>query len=372
MAKPRCCRHSPSVLTPIGLLQWQRPRKTLTAMSDPSVFPADVAAIVATVHRKAPLARLLRSLDAQSRPLREVVIVDQNDHALDSAFLQEAAGRLKLVHLHCPPGRGVSWARNIGWRQSDAEWMLFPDDDCWYPPDYLENALDRALVLGTDVLCGRATDPAGRTINGRFAARAARIVPNQVFVSQIEWNTLVRRMVLHATGGYDETISLGGTTPWQGGEGYDLLLRVIALDIPCHYDPAVVAHHDELTVVCPDDMMVCKGRAYGRGLGRVLAVHGFGVTSLAYWVGRSLCNFGLSVLKGQPDRAAYFRHQAVGRTEGWLGKTFRGHAIEPGRRVGPFAGGEPAAQLGSRCAVRPVPSVICADSHSLFAAEGGS
>lgn len=322
---------------------------------------ADLAAVVATVGRKEPLERLLRSLAAQTVLPGKVILVDQNPHALDASFLQGAARPIKLVHLHSTPGRGVSWARNLGWRQSDAEWLLFPDDDSWYPPDYIEKAL--GLSAGADMVCGRPADLAGRTINGRFADQAGAITPSRVFVCQIEWNMLVRRGAMHATGGYDETISLGGETPWQGGEGYDLLLRALALDFACRYEPDLIAHHPELAVSAPDATMVRKGRDYGRGLGRVLAVHGFGVTSAGYWLGRSLANLGLSLLSGRPDRMRYFLHQAIGRAEGWLGRTL---AFPPHR-----AGPPPAAAYAAPPADRSEPPLSrMVEARSLVAAAG--
>jgi glycosyltransferase involved in cell wall biosynthesis len=336
-------------------------------MNSAAASLADMAAVVATVGRKAPLERLLRSLAAQSIRPREVIVVDQNEQPLDDALLHAAAAPLKLIHLHCPPGCGVSWARNVGWRQSDAAWLLFPDDDCWYPPEYLEKALSQAAQTQADVLCGRAADLSGRTINGRFAAHPGPVAPRDVFVCQIEWNMLIGRDVLHATGGYDEAISPGGATPWQGGEGYDLLLRAIALEFRCHYDPELVAHHDELSVTDPDDAMVRKGRDYGRGLGRVLALHGFGMTGAGYWLGRSLVNLALSVLRGRPDRARYFLHQAVGRIEGWLGRTLAlpPHRAEPIRAAAPAV--PPWDRLEAPAPILPGPR---AEPRSLVAAAG--
>lgn len=336
-------------------------------MGNEAVPPADVAAIVATVGRKEPLERLLYSLAAQSVPPREVIVVDQNEQPLDDVLLRTAANPLKLVHLHCPPGSGVSWARNLGWRQTAAEWLLFPDDDCWYPSDYLETALSRVAEAEAHVLCGRAADLSGRTINGRFSMCAKDIAPEHVFVCQIEWNMLIRHDVLYATGGYDEAISLGGVTPWQGGEGYDLLLRAIALDFRCYYDPALVAHHDELPVANPDDAMVRKARDYGRGLGRVLAIHGFGATGAGYWLGRSLVNLTLSALCGRPDRARYFLHQAVGRTEGWLGRTL----AFPPHRAGSNQAAEHAAPPADRSEAQALGLAASgAEPHSLVAAAG--
>jgi len=284
--------------------------------------PVDtVSAIVATVDRTEPLRRLLHSLAEQDHPLREVIIVDQNLQPLPGSLLYESKWPFPLRHIHCPGRRGVSYARNLGWRQAEGRWLLFPDDDCWYPAGYLTQAITTVRCDQAVILTGRAAAPTGRTINGRFEKSAGWISFRSVLTSQIEWNMLVRRDAMAQLRGYDESISLGGSTPWQGGEGYDLLFRAIALDMRCRYDPTLIAHHDELPVEEPDIHMQRKGRDYARGLGRILAIHGFGFSGAARWTARSLVNLTLSLLAARGTRARYYLHQAVGRAEGFFGRT---------------------------------------------------
>lgn len=45
--------------------------------------------------------------------------------------------------------------------------MVFPDDDCWYPPWFLARGFLMAAT-GADFLSGRAADEDGRSINGRY------------------------------------------------------------------------------------------------------------------------------------------------------------------------------------------------------------
>ena len=307
--------------------------------ASPSPSPTALSAIVATVGRIAPLARLLDSLATQTALPAEVIIVDQNVDPLPDTVLRPAERPFALRHLHHPSERnragaqGVSWARNLGWREARAAWLLFPDDDCWYPPHYVEQALRIARESGARVVTGRPTDETGRTINGRFEQMAGPVSRRNVFIIQIEWNMLVERRAMEALGGYDETISLGGATPWQGGEGYDLILRALARGMPCRYDPGLIAHHEELPVSRPDSRMVAKGRDYALGLGRVLAVHGYGPGSIFYWSARSGANLVASALCLRRDRMRYFSHQLVGRLEGYRGSTlpFPRHA-EPADR----------------------------------------
>ncbi|MET0194248.1 MAG: glycosyltransferase family A protein, partial [Hyphomicrobiaceae bacterium] len=211
-------------------------------------------------------------------------------------------------------------ARNRGLPLAQGDVLIFPDDDCWYPPEYLSR-LDCILrETGAGLVTGRAADLAGRTINGRFQARRGFITRATVFTSQIEWNMAVSASLMRELRGYDEAISLGGPTPWQGGEGYDVILRALDRQARCFYDPALVAHHDELPVATPDARMVHKGLVYARGLGYVLRKHGYGPWAITGWVARSLINLAWALLLLRPDQARYFSTQARGRIEGWTGR----------------------------------------------------
>lgn len=285
--------------------------------------------IVATLGRLAPLDRLLASLAAQQFRDFEVIVVDQNRELDLGPTLSRWCGPLALRHIRAPQLRGVSAARNLGWRAALGRALIFPDDDCWYPRDYLRRVDWMLAVTSAAVLTGRAADSAGRTINGRFGERFADIRRGNVFTSQIEWNMAVSARLMRRLGGYDEGISLGGDTPWQGGEGYDLVLRAIAAGGRCVYHPDLVGHHDELPVAFPDAAMAAKGRAYGRGLGFVLRKHGFGVAAIGWWLMRSAANLVISAATLRPLRVRYFAFQLLGRAEGWLGMTLGASDIRP-------------------------------------------
>ena len=260
--------------------------------------------------------RLLRSLDSQTIAPLELILVDQNELPLNQDLLGGGSHRFDFIHLHHPGRCGISKARNIGLSIARGQWIGFPDDDCWFPEDYLRKALVRLDCSKSDFVTGRPTTVEGRTINGRFAGQRHRIDRRNVFVSQIEWNMLGRRSAMVALGGYDEEISLGGVTPWQGGEGFDLLIRAVDMGYRCLYDPELVAHHDEHGTSDPDAAMQQKARRYGRGLGRVLSKHRYGLVARLTWCGRSFANLLVAIAQGKGGRVAYFSQQLLGRLEG--------------------------------------------------------
>jgi len=274
--------------------------------------------VVSTKGRAQELEQLLLSLAAQSFRDFDVLVVDQNPDARLEATLARDWG-FALRRLHRPGDSGLSRGRNVGWRDSDAEFVLFPDDDCWYPPGFLAYAAQRLAETGADILTGRAANAQGRSINGRFETQAQKVVRSRVWTTQIEWVAVFRRTCLQALGGYDPDLGVGAATPWQACEGQDIVLRALAMGAACWYDPDLFGHHAELPTAHPDDALVRKARAYGRGMGYVLRRHGWGWGERLYWVARPCARAGLRLLRRNLPAARYFQQVAIGRLEGALG-----------------------------------------------------
>jgi glycosyltransferase involved in cell wall biosynthesis len=278
--------------------------------------------VVSTKGRVQELQRLLASLKTQSFRAFDVVVVDQNpDNRLESLLASDWGFGLRRVHR--PTDSGLSRGRNVGWRESGAEFVLFPDDDCWYPSGFLAYAAKRLADTGADVLTGRAADAQGRSINGRFETRAQRVGRRKVWTTQIEWVAIFRRSLLQSLDGYDPGLGVGAATPWQACEGQDIVLRALKLGAVCWYDPELFGHHAELAAAHPDAAMIRKGRAYGRGMGYVLRRHGWGWGARLYWIARPTVRAVLSLLRWNGSAARYAEQVAIGRLEGARGRLFR-------------------------------------------------
>ena len=271
--------------------------------------------IVATRGRAMPLEGLFRSLEAQTFRHFEVIVVDQNmdDRVGDPA---REGWSFPVIHMRTPTEAGLSRARNTGLTRASGSIVLFPDDDCWYAPTFLEQALARMIDLDADVLSGRAADEiTGEDINGRFKTIVTRIDRDNVFSTGIEWVVFFKRGVLEAVGGYDVDIGVGASTPWQACEGQDIMLRILAFDYTCVFDPGVFGHHARLDI--DDPALRRKGRAYARGFGYVVRVHNYPITTIANAILRPLVRAGLCIARGNVRHAAYCWNVAMGRLEGW-------------------------------------------------------
>ncbi|MGA7807101.1 glycosyltransferase family A protein [Bradyrhizobium sp.] len=282
--------------------------------------PLSVACIIATRGRVHELEVLLESLKNQDLENFEVIIVDQNDDDRLGVIFERWRSALNLRRLWKPDERGASRARNVGWAQTQCPVVLFPDDDCWYPPTFLSHVLRLFESTKADIVCGRAADASGRDINGRFEAIPQWVNRKNVWTTQIEWTVAFRLTALQKVCGYDASIGVGALTPWQACEGQDIVLRALMQGLKCYYDNALYGHHAELDIYNPDEKMRRKGRMYGRGLGHVLRIHRYGYASILNWLLRPFVRAALALVTGKIGRSRYYLDVALGRWEGWSGR----------------------------------------------------
>jgi glycosyltransferase involved in cell wall biosynthesis len=277
--------------------------------------------IVSTKGRQHQLYKLFETLGDQTFRHFEVIIVEQNERPmLEKILAQSWAFRIR--HLHTPDQQGISRGRNHGMALSRAEFLLFPDDDCWYPPSFLERALSEMRRRNLDALAGRPTNEQGQTIDGRYELTAQTITRTNVWTTQIEWLAFWRREMLIQVGGFDEQVGVGAPTPWQSAEGQDLMLRVLDAGARCWYDPTLNGHDAGTDRRHADDALVAKARKYGRGMGYVMRKHRLGVGTPARFLVRSIGGalFAAARARGRPAR--YFTATALGRIEGLMGHCF--------------------------------------------------
>jgi glycosyltransferase involved in cell wall biosynthesis len=288
--------------------------------TDMDAEPVSLSLVVATRGRTHELEQLFDSLAKQEFDAFEIVLVDQNDDERLAEMCNRWSKRLKLTRIFTPTERGASRGRNAGWQKAHGSFVLFPDDDCRYPPWILSSAMKQLRLTGADILTGRAADEAGRDVNGRFERMSQWVTPNSVWTTQIEWVAFYKRSALEAVNGFDVDIGIGAATPWQACEGQDIVLRALMKGLKCYYDPSLYGHHAPMNVATPNEEVCRKGRMYGRGMGYVLRIHGFSIKSAMNWVLRPTMKACLFLARVDHRRFRYYRDVAIGRWEGWTGR----------------------------------------------------
>lgn len=109
-----------------------------------------VSLIVATAGtRPDELRRFLESVRSQERPDYEVLVIDQSKGSIDPVLREYP----EAIHVRSD-ARGLSRNRNIGIARSSGSIIVFPDDDCVLPPDYLDRVGELASRFSGDTLFG--------------------------------------------------------------------------------------------------------------------------------------------------------------------------------------------------------------------------
>ncbi|MDQ3874578.1 MAG: glycosyltransferase, partial [Actinomycetota bacterium] len=176
--------------------------------------------VIPTVGRGS-LAALLRGLGAGDGPLPGRILLVADGSAADRLPVPEelppALGERVTVLPGCSGGPAA--ARNVGWRASHADWVVFLDDDVIPAPGWRRLLADDLVHLDA-----RVAGSQGRIEVPRSANRAATDWERNVAgLERARWATAdmaYRRAALATVGGFDERF----TRAYR--EDADLALRI--------------------------------------------------------------------------------------------------------------------------------------------------
>lgn len=154
-------------------------------MSASAVAPVSV--VIPCYRSGDTVGRAVRSVMAQTRPVHEVILVDDGsgDGTADvlHALAREHGQRVRVVVM--PQNRGVAVARNTGWEAATQPWIaLLDSDDTWHPRkielqmDWLAAHPDVVLCSHQRVLTNSESHPPVDSVG-----RARRISKRRILVS---------------------------------------------------------------------------------------------------------------------------------------------------------------------------------------------
>lgn len=221
-------------------------------------FMLRLSLIVATYNRSASLIRALESVAQQNAPASEWECIVINNNSTDDT--QERFAEFVAVHpdlnmrMVTELRQGLSFARNRGIRESEAEYIAIIDDDERISPDFITSYISLfdstpdAVAAGGPIV---AEYPSGRPRwMSHFTERP--IANTMYFGDKVRefpegripggGNMAMRRSAVRRYGVFDTSLGYVGES-LVGGEECDLFERLRIAEAKYYYVPTAVMYH---------------------------------------------------------------------------------------------------------------------------------
>ena len=215
------------------------------------------------------IKRYVNSLNSQKGNVfssLQLIFIDQGDNQAAFTNLNENISFVYITHKPC----SLSEARNIGLQYVTGDYICFPDDDCWYDDDTLEQVLlffDGNPKHDGLVICAKNEE--NIKINNfpnkeRYLTYTDHCGCLSISLF-LKYDSLIR---------FDENIGVGSKYNLSSGEETDYLLTYME----CHphfiiyYKPDIVIRHP-LGKYEGFDSEIDKAYRYARGSGYILRKH---------------------------------------------------------------------------------------------------
>ena len=264
--------------------------------------------VVATLGRTNELSTLLTSIRDQQREDVEVILIDQNDDDRVEQLLSRIALRMNVSIVKFPE-KNVSAARNCGLDLARGEIVAFPDDDCHYAANLLDN-VDHWFQVNSDygVLAVGAVDDEGLPSGNRWLQSSCDITSwnslrttfcSSLFISTIERSREVR---------FDPALNRGEET--------DFILRLLSTGIRGRYDRSMTIVHPRRDMTS-GTVSIERAISYGAGMGRLVRRHSL----IVLWAGLLMYDLARVLIvttRGKTDDAAFCFAHAKGLWKGFV------------------------------------------------------
>lgn len=275
-----------------------------------------ISMIASTLGRDVEMRLLLETLSTQNDDRFELIVVDQNSDDRLVPILAEFQGRFPIRHIKSTE-KGLDRGRNLGARNATGEWLIFPDDDSWYPPEFLKTVRHLIETEPADIYSGRSLNKAGTEIMVPFLDHDAEISRANIWKVLIEWVIVFRAEVFRKAGGFDEELGAGSGTPWNSGEGQDLVLRCLAMGAKGYFRRALYGFHPEEQPHANPDVHIAKMHGYSRGKGFVMRRHGYSMMEFLPELARPAAGMLIYTASLKPTLARRSAAILRGRLFGW-------------------------------------------------------
>ena len=204
--------------------------------------------IICTYNRSRLLKKCLESLLPQLNEEIEIIVIDNNSSDDTNEIVRAYDFKHPNIRYVFEPNTGLSHARNRGIKESNADWILYIDDDAIAFPDLVERAL--YLVKRGDFDC------VGGMYYGYYEGIKPKWIPEgfgtknlyNTFLSECPYTipsggiAIYRKSMLECLNGFSSYYGMCGKIKDLGEES-ELQYRAYKLNYKMWFDPDLKIHH---------------------------------------------------------------------------------------------------------------------------------
>ena len=247
--------------------------------------------IIATLGRKKELLELIESIknsDYETNNL-EIIIVDQNE----KGFLDKELSKfenLNIKHIHSDI-KGLSYNRNIGLSYASGDIICFPDDDCKFYENTLNEVSNILLSSNIDFCMGQIYDrETKKDVIKKWSKKEFKVNRfNSYFINSSITMFIKKEYILN----FDENLGVGAR--FGSCEDADLIYRILENKAKGIYTPKIELWHPEPNY---QEISLEKVKNYASGFGYFVRKNTDGIKILLLFllVGKKTIQFIMNIL----------------------------------------------------------------------------
>jgi glycosyltransferase involved in cell wall biosynthesis len=225
---------------------------------------------MATLGRRDEIIDLLQSLEKQTYKNFELIVIDQNNDSIADLF-QDFRDKFSINYISTPI-KGLSRARNRGLEVADGDIIAFPDDDCVYESNVLEQikeTLETKEEIGFISTNTSNIEGTGSLVN---APQADMILDNKYGFFGPSFTLFFKKQLVKDIGTFNEDLGVGSGTIYGAGEETDFVLRGLKKGYKGFFRKDLFVYHPlkEETI---DEQSLKRALSYAGGFGKIIRLH---------------------------------------------------------------------------------------------------
>ena len=263
-------------------------------------------------NRRQELIRFINSLNNQigiDFSQIQLIFIDQGNNKI---VFNQLNPQIKFVYLQHKPC-SLSVARNYGLQYIKGKYVAFPDDDCWYEPDTLSEALKILKKGEYDGVTGKGMNENG-VLTSIFPDKSATLTRERR-CGAISY-TLFFKFCPDVK--FDERIGVGSPYNIGAGEETDYLLTLMEqYHYKIWYDEKLIIHHPVFNPSSDETALLNKQYSYSRGAGFLMQKHQFSLKYKIRMFVRPIIGMMVYFIKGDRFNCKKSIRNVKGRWEGY-------------------------------------------------------